>query len=172
MGSRLVTVAVLSTVIAAGSLTVAFALSKGEWPDLNEDAFGGRLERCQTEDGASSATRVIPWHGDSVDISLPANTRYKRGDGEELRISGDAKMLSHVRVADGEIALDCRRRGKTPLLEIALPGRDFREISLSGRGKLVLEDLNQRELDLKVEGPGTVEASGSVEDLNLTIDGS
>jgi hypothetical protein len=171
MANRLVTVAVLSTLIAAGSLTVAFALSRGEWPDLDDGLFNG-TPRCETEDGAATATRDIPWNSDSVDISLPANTRYKRGSGDMLRVSGDPKIIAHVRVAGGEIELDCRRRGETTLLDITLPGGEFRSIALNGRGKLLLEDLSQRELDLRVQGSGTAEANGSVDILDLEIAGS
>jgi hypothetical protein len=55
---------------------------------------------------------------------------------------------------------------------LVLPGRALNQFTLNGTGHLVLENINQRRLDIKLKGSGDVRGTGTAEDMDLRIAGS
>ncbi|MGE0284401.1 MAG: DUF2807 domain-containing protein, partial [Rhizobiaceae bacterium] len=112
----------------------------------------------------------IAWDGSSkVVIAVPAETRWRRGEGTEVVISGDADDLANIRLHDGAVHVCGDIDDK---IEITLPGVDFREITVAGAGELSMEGIEQADLELTVAGAGKVEADGRIDSLKLTIAGA
>ncbi|CAN5748316.1 hypothetical protein BH11PSE3_BH11PSE3_51650 [soil metagenome] len=168
--------------IAVGGLSVGFSSLALAYVLAGRD-FGVLLEpssflaqACSENRGgvdAQQAERRLAWTGDdTIEISLPANVRYRGGDGSELIVRGAPGVIAHVEVRHGRIVLDCRRFGDFQDIEITLPGRAFRRIALSGSARLAMENVNQPDLALKISGSGTVRAQGSVSHATITVAGS
>jgi hypothetical protein len=131
------------------------------------------LPRCGDQLSGQSASREIAWDGaDRVGIDVPATVRYSPGNEDQVKVTGDASLISHVRVAEGKIKLDCLPgRFKADSLQIALPGRSFRTFSLAGITSLILTDIDQPELNLNLAGSSTVSATGKAESLTINAAG-
>lgn len=124
-------------------------------------------------DDSATATRELEWHGDgTVAINVPATVHYRPDNGSTLRASGPNALISHLRVRDGRVELDCRMYGIDRELDLVLPGRPFDSFTLNGTGHLVLENLKQNRLNVSLRGEGDVRANGSANDLTLNIAGS
>src|SRR4029079_1745836 len=54
-------------------------------------------------------------------------------------------------------------------LELVLPGRALNQFTLNGTGHLVFENINQRRLEIKLNGRGDVRGTGTAEDVDLRI---
>ena len=65
--------------------------------------------------------------------------------------------------------LDCHGWTAGRDLEITLPGRALRDIRIAGSGKLVMENVSQPDLDLRISGSGTVRAQGSVDQATIKV---
>lgn len=124
--------------------------------------------------GATASERHWPWDGgDTVAIAAPATVHYRAGSGDEVIARGSPDVVAHVRVHNGLIDLSCHRGGFARYkLDITLPGRPFRAISLAGAGDLIMEDVNQPSLDLSIAGSGSVRAQGTSERVKLSIAGA
>ena len=46
--------------------------------------------------------------GDRAAVAIPANTHYQAGSGDQLVVKGDPAIISHVRVRNGVVGMDCR----------------------------------------------------------------
>jgi hypothetical protein len=69
--------------------------------------------------------------------------------------------------------MDCRGwRGRLGAITITVPGREFREFSIGGGGRLNLRNLDQDELLAEIGGSGTITASGKVDRVKIEIGGS
>jgi hypothetical protein len=135
-----------------------------------DDMFG--RNRCPRPGGASG-TRNIAWDGDDeVDVSLSANIHYRQGSGDQVTVSGDDRLLDHVRIRNGNIRLDCHQRGDDGRLDITLPGRNFRAFSFKGSGDVDLAGIDQPALELNVVGAGDVKVAGRSERLEVNLLGS
>jgi hypothetical protein len=130
---------------------------------------------CRDEHGKSDATateRHWPWDGgDTVEIAAPATVRYRGGSGDEVIARGSPDVIAHLRVRHGKIDLPCRGLTRHDL-DITLPGRAFRAISLVGSGDLIMEAVNQPSLDLSIAGSGSVRAQGTADRVKLSIAGA
>lgn len=163
--------------IAIAGFAAAVILLGGAWllsgrggpSDIARRFSEWNLPRCGAPSG-QSASREIAWEGaDSVGIAIPATLRYRPGTGENMKVVGDASLVSHVRVEDGEIKLDCRPdRMTVQSLDITMPGgRSFRSFSLASITSLILNDIDQPVLHFNLAGSSTVVASGRVESLHI-----
>lgn len=133
-----------------------------------------RLPACRGDAAGRTATRDIAWDGSpSMGTALPATVHYRPGSGDRLKVTGDASVIAHLRVDEGEIKLDCRpARINTGRFDITLPGTPFRTFSLSGVTNLMLGDLDQHELNLNLAGSSAVSGSGKVERLAINAAGN
>ena len=153
--------------VGVASLSLAYAIGGR---DL--DAFGiaqGWASGCG--DNAGPRERSLAWEGgDSVELSLPGTVHWRGGDGNELIVRGAPGVANHVELHGNRIVLTCR--GRAGSLDITLPGRAFRRIAIAGSGNLVMENVNQPELDLRISGSGSMRAQGSVDRLTVNVAGS
>src|SRR5262249_35557873 len=153
--------------VGIASLSLAYAIGGR---DL--DAFG-IAERWASTCGDSSGPRErsLAWDGgDSVELSLPGTVHWRAGEGNEPIVRGAPGVANHVDLHGSRIVLTCR--GRTGSLDITLPGRAFRRIGIAGSGNLVMENVNQPELDLRISGSGSMRAQGSVDRLTVNVAGS
>lgn len=109
--------------------------------------------------------------GDKVDIALPATVHFHGGDGDEVIARGPPEILAHIEVGGGRITLDCRG-ARWRKVDIILPGRAFRHIGLSGSGTVIMENVNQPDLNLRISGSGDLQARGASDHVTVKISGS
>lgn len=110
--------------------------------------------------------------GDSVEIAVPGTVHYRGGRGDEVTVRGPAEALAHLRVHDGRINYTCGGRWGQRDLDITLPGRAFRAVTISGSGKLIMQDIDQPSLDLAISGSGSMRAQGASERVRISIAGA
>ena len=176
MARSLAIVAGAGIAISAICLGLAAAIAGDDFDDIHIGGFDGLFRHCDDRNGiaVTGNSRELAWidNGDDVTISVPATTTYRPGAGTALVATGDPRALSHLRVTDdGEIEFDCRGLD-VDNLTLTLPGRPFTDFALNGSGRLVLENLSQRELDISVRGSGKVLASGTADEVDVEIAGS
>lgn len=154
-------------------LAVAHAIDPGV-SSFEGDDFGFSFRGCPAPaDNSTNVTRELEWNGDdTVTINVPATVHYRPDNGATLHATGPNAMMSHLRVRDGRVELDCKMYGTDRELDLVLPGRSFDSFTLNGTGHLVLENLKQNRLNVSLRGEGDVRANGSARDLTLNIAGS
>lgn len=181
MRTKLAIIALSSFFISAVCLGGAFALGANRLGDVAFNFDGLGYSRCGTTGSPTGTdeTRTLPWDGsgDRVAIALAANTHYQAGSGDQLVVRGDPAIISHIRVHDGVVDLDCRdgfmNWGRQNRIDVTLPGRrTFQKFEMLGSGDMQLNGLSQPDAKIQVAGSGTVETDGKVDRLDLEINGS
>ena len=87
-------------------------------------------------------------------------------------VRGSPDLVAHVEVRGSRLVLDCHGWTAGRDLEITLPGRAFRDIRLSGSSKLVMENVSQPNLALRISGSGSVRVQDSVDQATIKVSGS
>jgi len=165
-------------VVAGGGIALSFiclaAAAALGGDGLHDLPFGSFFSSCRAVDSDGSNSREFAWEdpGDDVAINVPARVLYKRGSGDVLVASGPAEMLDHLRVRGGRIDFDCGGMFRRGRLDLTLPGRAFSDFSVNGSGTLTLEDINQPRLTITIRGSGKASATGTAEEVDLSIAGS
>lgn len=141
-----------------------------------DDRHIGRLFNSCGEGNAAVTgdTLEVPWESDSneVTINVPATVTYRPGARTNLLATGSPEALSHLRVRGSRIEFDCRGLDfGDDDLDLILPGERLSDFTLNGSGRLVLEGLNLAELDIALRGRGEVQATGTAQDVELSIAG-
>jgi hypothetical protein len=174
MRTKLAMIALSGFTIAAVCLGGAFALDAGKLKDSLISFGDSDSPRCDISLTGQQATRNLAWDGkDTAGVAVPANIHYRRGQGDQVVVTGDSALVPHVHVVDGTVRLDCRIRGlKGTRLEVTLPGREFKSFAIAGVGDMTLDNINQTDLTIDVAGAGNVAASGSVKSLELHVAGA
>jgi len=178
MRTKLAIVAVTGFAVSAVCLGGAFALGGNAIGNAVFDFEGFDLPRCDTaaENRATADMRTLAWdNSDRAAVALPANTHYQTGNGDQLVVKGDPLLISHVRVKNGVVGLDCRGGaffGHGNRIDVTLPGkRTFHTFEVMGTGNMDLAGLSQSEVALKVSGAGTITADAKVAKLDLDVSG-
>jgi hypothetical protein len=174
MSKKLAIVAVSGIVIGAVLLGTAALVGGQELRRRNfdfGDLFSDR-ESCGVTLAHRRGSRNLDWSdGDSIGIRLPADVRYRRGQGEQVVIEGDQALLPLIEIDNGNIRLNCRMRNMGRFT-ITLPGRDFRHYDLAGSVNLTMEGVDQPRLDFDMAGAIEITAAGRVDQLDLDTAGS
>jgi len=113
------------------------------------------------------------WNGgDTLALDAPINIRYQQEGAPQVSVTGPAEAIEHVRVSQGRIAADNRLTRKSGRkVEAVVTGIPIRKFVVNGGEHLDLGEVKQPDLDLHINGNGTVTGSGEVERLRLTIAG-
>ena len=77
---------------------------------------------------------------------MPGEVHYSPGGGDRVSATGDPGLLSHLRVHNHKIDLDCSGSWHDEKLNVTLPGREFRKFTVAGSGKLFL-DLAKHDIE-------------------------
>ena len=182
----LVMIAVMGFVLAAATLTAAFALGGPEliarggwnlasgwhghgWDHWDDDDW----DRGEADTGAT-ATRSFTWKGgDRLEIDVPANVHYTQGPAASVTVTGSNWAVQHLEVEGGHIRFEAgRTRRHIRPLEITIQAPGVTDFDLSGRTRLEIAGYKQEHLRLEISGSGRVEAIGTAERVDVEISGS
>jgi Putative auto-transporter adhesin, head GIN domain len=174
MRGKLALIAVSGFAIAAVCLGGAVALGVSNFKDSLIGLADTDLPRCDMPLTGQQATRSLAWDGkDSASIAVPANVHYHRGQGDQLVVTGDSALVSHVKLEDGSLRFNCRVMYlKGARMDVTLPGRNFRSFSLAGMGDMTLQGIEQPDLTINIAGAGDITADGTVKSLVLHVAGA
>lgn len=179
MTSKLAWVAVGGLGIGIAALSLAYTLSGDELRRFaGRNSFFGAS--CRGDDskagdkaGTGQTERRWSWDGgDTVDIAAPVRVHYRAGDGTEIIVRGPADAVDNVRIKGGRISSDCARLFGSNDVDITLPGRAFKAVSISGSGTVVMDDLAQPALAVRIAGSGSLSAQGASDQVTVSISGS
>lgn len=111
----------------------------------------------------------------AIDLETCATVVVKVGEEPYVQLTGDDNLLSKVEtsVEDGvlkvELSDDCSFRSGLELV-IGIPSLE--RFTIEGSGDVRIEDLESDEVELAIEGSGTLHAHGSARSLVGSIEGS
>ena len=184
MNRRLAVIAAVSLGIALVCGIIAVLTSATDWIDGDYKSWAGSLRGCAapwSKKTSSGERRTVDleWPGsDIIKIKLPAQVHYHPGPVPRASVSGDADLVSHVRLRDGvlqwdtpewDAQIDCSQASD---LVIQLTGPAVSSWTLNGSGELSLDDIKQDLLRIALHGSGVVRASGETRELTLDAAGS
>ena len=113
------------------------------------------------------------WNGgDTLALDAPINIRYQQEGAPQVSVTGPAEAIEHVQVSQGRIAADnklSRKNGRK--VEAVVTGIPIRKFVVNGGEHLDLGEVKQPDLDLHINGNGTVTGNGEVDHLRLTVAG-
>ncbi|MDB5734247.1 MAG: hypothetical protein JWP16_2670 [Alphaproteobacteria bacterium] len=174
MVHKLALVAVTGLAISAVCLGGAAAIGGKDMTAGAVDlSFFGDGPSCDFTLSGKTGSRSIAWdNSDRVSIQMHADTHYKRGQGDQVVVTGDTALIPHVKVEDGDIKMDCRRASHGDTVAITLPGRIFEKFGMAGSGTMTLDDIDQPKVKLGLAGSGDIRANGKADELDVGIAGS
>jgi hypothetical protein len=172
-------------VAAAACVSLAVLTSATGWVG-GDESWAATIRTCAAMPwankagvSASEARSVdLEWRGSAaVKVNIPARVHYQPGPNAQASVSGDAELVSHVRMRDGTLELDtivnCFSADD---LVVRLTGPAVMAWTLNGSGELDLSDIKQDALRIAMHGSGTVSASasasGEAHDVSLDVAGS
>jgi hypothetical protein len=182
MNRRLGVIAVVSLSIAAACGIVTVMASATDWISGDFRSWAGTMRTCASAKKAGSGERRtvdLEWLGsDAVKIRIPAQVHYQPGPKPQATVSGDADLVSHVRLRDGTLEwdtlewdrlVDCFPAGD---LVVQFAGPAVTAWTLNGSGELDLADIKQDVLRIAMHGSGAITASGEAHQVSLDAAGS
>lgn len=174
MVHKLALIAVTGLAASAICLGAAAAIGGKDLAASGIDfSFFGDGPSCDFAMSGRTGSRSIAWDGsDTVSIQMRADTHYRRGQGDQVVVTGDTAVIPHVKVEDGHIKMDCRRSSRGDMIAITLPGRIFQKFGLAGSGTMTLDDIDQPKIKFGLAGSGDIRASGKADEMVVGIAGS
>lgn len=195
MSGRLGRIAMVSLSVA-GLCGVITALASAQdwveggdlpWTGLSwvRTSWAGASRSCTALPGANKTgsrerrTADLAWSGsDAVMIRIPAQVHFRPGPSPKASVTGDADIVEHVRLRDGQLAWDTAEWGhaidclQPDDLVVQLSGPAVTAWTVSGSAALDLSDLHQDVVRITARGSGAVTASGDVRDVAVEAAGS
>jgi hypothetical protein len=185
MNRRLARIAAVSLGIAMVCGLFIVLMSATDWIEGDYRSWASPLRSCTAapwtrKTGAGERRTVdLEWPGsDAVTIKIPAQVRFQPGPKPQASVTGDADLVSHVRLRDGRLEwdtadwdalVDCLPADD---LVVQLTGPAVTAWTLNSSGKLDLFDIKQDVLRIAVHGSGAVTASGEAREASLDDSGS
>jgi Putative auto-transporter adhesin, head GIN domain len=133
---------------------------------------------CGGGDRITQTRQVAPF--DRLDVADSVDLEVVPGDGRDVRVYGGEDVLDRVETesSGGVLRVDIRDRGivlgPDPLgdVRVQVAASELDAVRIGGSSDVELGGLDLPELELEIEGAGEVEASGSADRLNATIQGA
>ena len=133
---------------------------------------------CGGGDRTVDTRQVAPY--DRLEVSESIDVQVVPGDGREVRVAAGEHVLDRVvtESSGGVLKIDIRDRGivigPDPLddVSVQVPVSELARVDIEGSGDVTLEGIDQDSLELRVQGAGDVEASGTVDRLVAEIQGA
>jgi hypothetical protein len=177
MNKRLGWIASVGILAAIVLFTSARLLHHGRWLHGGPPGIFARSHsRCffQVDDTPASTSRELAWEGsDSIEMNLPGSVQFTVGPAWRAVAEGPAEIVNHLRIVAGRVEFDSpllSRCGGPVALKLTGPG--VRRWALRGSGSLILNQLDQADLDITLNGSGSSRADGRAERTRVTIAGS
>jgi hypothetical protein len=176
MTRPLIYVAAVGIGTAVISLSLAAMLrGPSSFPSWSGD--GIRLWGYGSGKGDSSSGEIVSrdyeWTGgDTLELNLPVRVRFRPAPTWHLSARGTSCVLDLLRADSGSIGMKGGHCANSGLPDIELSGPDLANLKVNGSGEIVLDQLKQENLDIRIFGSGTVKANGSVDSLVVNISGS
>lgn len=182
MNRRLVVIAMVSLSIAAACAIITVLTSATDWINGDYRSWAGTMRSCasaKTNGSGERRTVDLEWPGsDAIRIKIPARVHYQPGPKPQASVSGDADLVSHVRLRDGTLEWDTVEWDRlvdcfpADDLVVQLAGPAVTAWTLNGSGELDLSDVSQDVLRITMRGSGAVTASGKVQEASIENAGS
>jgi Putative auto-transporter adhesin, head GIN domain len=180
MNKRLVAIAVVSLSVSAACALLVVLTSATDWVDGDYLSWAATKRTCAATPWAKKASPGEPrtidleWgRSDAVKVNIPARVHYQPGPQPQASVSGDAELVSHVRMRDGALEWDTTDDCfPADDLVVRLTGPAVTAWTLNSSGDLQLADIKQDTLRIAVHGSGAVTASGEVHEVSLHATGS
>jgi hypothetical protein len=180
MNKRLVSIAMVSLGVSAACALLVALTSATDWVNGDYRSWAGTTRSCAVIPWAKKAgsgeprTVDLEWSGsDAVKVKLPARVHYQPGPKAQASVSGDAELVSHVRLRDGTLEWDtvddCFPADD---LVVRLTGPAVTAWTLNSSAELDLSDIKQDALRITMHGSGKVTASGEAHEVSLDAAGS
>ena len=133
---------------------------------------------CGGGDRTVETRQVAPY--DRLEVSESIDVQVVPGDGREVRVAAGEHVIDRVvtESSGGVLKIDIRDRGivigPDPLNDVSVqvPVSQLTRVDIEGSGDVTLEGIDQDALELRVQGAGDVEASGTVDRLTAEIQGA
>jgi hypothetical protein len=134
--------------------------------------------------GCGGGERITQTRGvepfDRLEIADSVDVEVVPGDGREVEVFGGEDVLDRVETesSGGLLRIDIRDRGivigEDPLgdVRVQVAASALDSVKIGGTGDVELGTLDLPELVLEIEGAGEVQASGTADRLDATIQGA
>ena len=179
MNKRLVSIAAASLCVSGACALVVVFASAADWMDGGSRSWAAAARGCAARPWSKAAgtgearSADLGWGGsDAVKVNIPARVQYQPGPTAQASVSGDAELVSHVRMRDGTLEWDTDDCFPDGDLVVRLTGPAVTAWTLNSSGELKLSEVKQDQLRLTLHGSGKVTASGEVHELTLDAAGS
>jgi hypothetical protein len=111
----------------------------------------------------------------SIDLPGSNNVTVAVGGRQSVVVHADSNLLGNVttRVAAGTLIIDTTGSfsTKSPMsVEVTVPS--LTAVTLSGSGQISVTGINAPQLTVSLPGSGTIQAGGTITQLDVTLDGS
>ena len=147
----------------------SFAASKGASPQ----AQAQKLEEDMAE-AQNYPSQKFAWNGqDKIEVEAPAILCFQPSDTPYLEIRAPAKLLKATQVTNGHVRLlntAYKTSGKIPYT-IIVHAPQVPRLHMSAFSHVVLENIDQKELDIEMSHLGSLRATGEVQKLKLKLSG-
>jgi hypothetical protein len=123
--------------------------------------------------GGPETSRTIAWDGsDRLELELPADVTYSQAPGPgRIVISGPAGVVNDIELDGGRLHLEGPHLSFGQI-KVTMTAPDVRRFSVSGSGRLDIDNYRQDSLGVDVAGSGSVSARGQAKTVSVDISGS
>jgi hypothetical protein len=136
------------------------------------------LAGCGGGERITETREVAPFS--RLAVSESVDVRVVPGDGREVRVYAGEKVLDRVvtESSGGVLTIDIRDRGivigEDPLGDAAVEvqASALEGVDVEGAGDVVLDGIDADEFELRLQGAGDIDASGTVDRLTASIEGA
>jgi hypothetical protein len=140
---------------------------------LSAGCLGGAYTLACVNDSGSEEliTREIPWDGSEVLIpELPSVTHYIQSPGPGKVIArGPHRSVSTLAVTNGHIHDKLMHTGA--VIELTVTAPNVKAFAVSGRSTLSIENYDQEEMALTIQGVARISASGRTRETSVSMEG-
>lgn len=119
-------------------------------------------------------TREFDWTGgESVEIYVPGVVYYEQAPEWRVTVKGRQSSVEHLRIDGGRIYFDgSLMYPHSSSIEVRIKGPSMRSFGLKGSGRMILQNIARKSVDIDLFGSGSVQGQGNVKTLQLNIFGS
>jgi hypothetical protein len=111
----------------------------------------------------------------SVIIEGGVDVHYQRSQNVQVNITGDQNLLPFIKTqtSAGILTISSTKSYQTQLpLVVEISSPHLKAITMGGAGNSILNDLDENDLKLELNGSGKVHADGKVDRFSVSLNGS